>query len=37
MDETEVEQRFANAGWEIDGSFYKHLIIGYTDPLGAGM
>jgi hypothetical protein len=33
MKEDEVEQGFAGAGWEINGSFYKHLIIGYTDDL----
>jgi hypothetical protein len=26
----EIEQRFASAGWELDGSFAEHLIIGYT-------
>jgi len=33
MKQEEVEQGFARAGWELDGSFYKHLIIGYTDDL----
>jgi hypothetical protein len=26
----EIEQRFASAGWELDGSFSDHLIIGYS-------
>jgi hypothetical protein len=26
----EIEQRFASAGWELDGSFAEHLIIGYN-------
>jgi hypothetical protein len=26
----EIEQRFADAGWELDGSFGGHLIIGYS-------
>lgn len=26
----EIEQRFANAGWSIDGSFSEYLIIGYS-------
>jgi len=25
-----MEQRFARAGWELDGSFSEHLIIGYS-------
>ena len=33
MDQKEVEQAFGGAGWELDGSFYKHLIIGYTGDL----
>ena len=33
MNQEEVEQSFADAGWELDGSFYKHLIIGYVDDL----
>ena len=33
MKEEEVEQGFASAGWELDGSFYKHLIIGFIDNL----
>ena len=33
MNQEEVEQGFADAGWELDGSFYKHLIIGYVDDL----
>jgi hypothetical protein len=26
----EIEQRFADAGWELDGSFSEHLVIGYS-------
>ena len=33
MNQEEVEQGFADAGWDLDGSFYKHLIIGYVDDL----
>ena len=33
MNQEDVEQGFADAGWELDGSFYKHLIIGYVDDL----
>jgi hypothetical protein len=29
----EIEQDFAEAGWELDGSFYEHLTIGYTEEL----
>jgi hypothetical protein len=28
MDQEEIEQRLANAGWDLDGSFSEHLIIG---------
>jgi hypothetical protein len=33
MNQEEINQGFASAGWELDGSFYKHLLIGYTDTL----
>jgi hypothetical protein len=33
MNQEEVERGFAGAGWELDGSFYKHLIIGFVDDL----
>jgi hypothetical protein len=33
MNQEEVEQAFAGSGWELDGSFYKHLIIGFVDDL----
>ena len=33
MNQEEIERGFANAGWELDGSFYKHLVIGCTDGL----
>jgi hypothetical protein len=33
MNQEEINQKFASAGWELDGSFYKHLIIGYTGEL----
>jgi hypothetical protein len=29
----EIEQGFASAGWELDGSFHEHLIVGYTEEL----
>jgi hypothetical protein len=30
VDTEAIEQRFASAGWEIDGSFSEYLIIGYN-------
>ena len=33
MKEAEIQQGFARAGWELDGSFYDHLTIGYTEKL----
>ena len=33
MTRQEIEQRFADAGWELDGSFAEHLIIGYSGEL----
>ena len=33
MTQEEIEQGFAEAGWKLDGSFYKHLTIGYTEQL----
>ena len=33
MNQQEVERGFATAGWELDGSFYKHLIIGFVEDL----
>ena len=33
MNQEEINQKFASAGWELDGSFYKHLIVGYTEAL----
>jgi hypothetical protein len=30
VDTEAIEQSFANAGWEIDGSFSEYLIIGYN-------
>ena len=29
MTKEQIEQRFANAGWDLDGSFAEHLVIGY--------
>ena len=29
MNHKEIEQNFTSAGWELDGSFSDHLIIGY--------
>ncbi|MDP8953261.1 MAG: hypothetical protein M3N18_13705 [Actinomycetota bacterium] len=34
MTKEELEQRFAAAGWDLDGSFAEHLVIGYN---GDGM
>ena len=34
MTKEEIEQRFASAGWELDGSFAEHLVVGYN---GDGM
>jgi hypothetical protein len=33
MNQEEINQKFASAGWKLDGSFYKHLIVGYTGEL----
>jgi hypothetical protein len=30
MYQKEIEQSFTSAGWDIDGSFTEHLIIGYS-------
>ncbi len=30
VDTEAIEQRFASAGWKIDGSFSEYLIIGYN-------
>ena len=27
----EIEERFASAGWHLDGGFEDHLVIGYSD------
>ena len=29
MHREEIEQRFASAGWSIDGGFAEYLVIGY--------
>jgi hypothetical protein len=34
MSKEEIEQRFANAGSDLDGSFAEHLVVGYN---GDGM
>ncbi len=31
MHKEEIEQSFANAGWDLNGSFEDHLLIGYCD------
>ena len=31
MTKEEIEQRFANAGWNLDGSFAEHLVIGCNE------
>ena len=33
MNQEEINREFTSAGWELDGGFYKHLIIGCTDSL----
>ena len=33
MTQEEIEQGFADVGWQLDGSFYEHLIIGFTRDL----
>ena len=33
MTQEEIKQGFTDAGWELDGSFYEHLTIGYTEEL----
>ena len=33
MNQEEVERGFVDAGWELDGSFYNHLIIGFVNDL----
>jgi hypothetical protein len=33
MNEAEIQQGFSRAGWELDGSFYDHLTIAYTEDL----
>ncbi len=33
MSKEEIEQGFVNAGWELDGSFSEHLVIGEVDYL----
>ena len=33
MNQEEIKQAFSRAGWELDSSFYNHLIIGYTEDL----
>jgi len=30
----EIENRFARAGWHLDGGFADHLVIGYSDEVG---
>jgi len=30
VDPKEIEQSFANAGWELDGGFSGYLVIGYN-------
>lgn len=33
MNQEEIRQAFADAGWQLDDGFYKHLIIGYKEDL----
>ena len=30
MNREEIERRFALSGWELDGSFWEYLVIGYS-------
>ena len=34
MSPEEIENRFASAGWHLDGGFADHLVIGYSDEVG---
>ena len=31
MEREQIENRFAGAGWHLDGGFADHLVIGYSD------
>ena len=31
MEREEIENRFASAGWHLDGGFTDYLVIGYSD------
>ncbi|HEX2097738.1 MAG TPA: hypothetical protein VHF46_01600 [Rubrobacteraceae bacterium] len=31
MSKEDIQQGFVNAGWELDGSFSEHLVIGEDD------
>jgi hypothetical protein len=37
MSKEEIEQKFGSAGWDLDGSFEDHLVIGYSDEGGLSM
>ena len=34
MGPQEIENRFARAGWHLDGGFADHLVIGYSNEVG---
>ena len=34
MHRKDIENRFASAGWHLDGGFTDHLVIGYSDEDG---
>ncbi len=34
MSPEEIENRFASAGWHLDGGFADYLVIGYSDEVG---
>ena len=33
MDDQQIQRGFTRAGWQLDGSFFEHLVVGYTQNL----
>jgi hypothetical protein len=33
LDEQQIQRGFTRAGWQLDGSFFEHLVVGYTQNL----
>ena len=33
MNQEEIRQGFSSVGWELDGSFHEHLIVGFKEDL----